>query len=488
MLLEEGSRCWKVATARRAAILIDVQAYFDAAMEAVSRAERSIYFLNWAFEPDTRMQPKPRGSKGRDETIADRLKRLATARSGLDIRILCWQSALPVAATQKFFPLLDRKVFAGSRVKLVLDGKLPLGACHHQKAIIIDDAVAFCGGADIGQDRWDTTAHADDDPRRTKDGQGRAYFDSRHEVMSLVDADAAQALGELFRDRWRRCTGETMPTPEPARSSPWPPSVIPVFENVRVGLSRTQAAWRETPEIRECEALHLAAISAAQQCIYMENQYFTSELIAGALARRLAEPQGPVVVLISAGHSPSYFDRLTMDPVRSRFIDTLQAADRYGRFQIYSPVTALGRTIIVHAKVTIVDDRLIRIGSVNINNRSLGLDTECDLSIEADGPDAPAAAAIRTLRTRLLAHWLGCEDERVEAALARDQNVLNAIEHLRASGLCRLRPIASQHLNPIAAAAAVFHLGDPMGPGDSFRPWKRPRILRQERQSNPAAR
>lgn len=488
MLLEEGSLCWKVVTAPRAAILIDVEAYFDAALEAIGRAQRSIYFLNWAFEPETRFQPRPDGPGKGEETIADVLKRLAKARPDLDIRILCWQSALPVAATQKFFPLLDRKDFADSGVRFVLDGELPLGACHHQKAIIIDNAVAFCGGADIGQDRWDTTAHADDDPRRMKDGRGSGYYDSRHELMSLVDGAAAEALGELFRDRWRRCTGETMPTPEPAPPTAWPPSVAPMFEQARVGLSRTQGAWREHPEVRECEALHLAAIEAAKDCIYMENQYFTSELIAGALARRLAEPEGPVVVLISAGHSPSYFDHLTMDPARNGFIQTLKAADRHGRFQIYSPVTAMGRTIIVHAKVTIIDDTLVRIGSVNINNRSMGLDTECDLSIEAQGPNAIAAiATIGKLRTHLLAHWLGCAEEKVEAAIARDGSIVNGIEFLRASGLCRLRPIPTQRLHPVAAEVTRLHLGDPMGPGDTFRPWKRKGILKRERQSNPGA-
>jgi phosphatidylserine/phosphatidylglycerophosphate/cardiolipin synthase-like enzyme len=205
LLLEKGSRCWRVANASRAAVLVDTEAYYAAAAETMTKARRSIHLLNWAFEPDTRMRPTP---GGRDESIAHLLKRLAEAEPNLDIRILCWQSALPVAATQKFFPIIDREVFAGSRVKFVLDGELPLGACHHQKVIVVDDAVAFCGGADIGQDRWDTSRHLDDDPRRkrARDRRGR-YYTSRHEVMAVVDGPAAAAVGDLFRRRWRRCTG-----------------------------------------------------------------------------------------------------------------------------------------------------------------------------------------------------------------------------------------------------------------------------------------
>ena len=105
---------------------------------------------------------------------------------------------MPVAATQHFFPSVDRGVFAGTKVKFVLDGKLPIGACHHQKLIVIDDAIAFCGGGDIGPDRWDTPEHLDDNPRREKTRRDNKCFDSRHEVMGLVDGPPAVALGELL--------------------------------------------------------------------------------------------------------------------------------------------------------------------------------------------------------------------------------------------------------------------------------------------------
>ena len=484
LLLRQDGVCWKVAIADRAALLIDMKAYFDAAKQAMLRARRSIHFLNWAFEPQTRLDPQPGGGGDEDDRIADFLKRLADERQDLDIRILCWKSAMPVAATQHFFPLADRGAFAGSRVKFVLDGKLPIGACHHQKMIIIDDAVAFCGGGDIGPDRWDSPEHLDDNPRREKTRRDNKCFDSRHEVMSLVDGAAAAALGELFRERWARCVGETLETPQSVPPQAWPDSVAPAFNNIAVGLSRTQGAWRGYPEVRECEALHLACIGGAKRCIYMENQYFTSSLIATALARRLAEPDGPEVLLISTEHSPSYFDQVTMDRTRWRFIDTLQAADRYQRFKIYSPVTTLGRTIIVHAKVTIIDDVLVRIGSANLNNRSMGFDTECDLSLACeDSGDGggPADSATRTViagvRTRLLAHWLGCADEVVETAIAREGGVTLGLEALRNAGYSRLRPITPHKLGPVAAVIAGLHLGDPDSPWDAARPWRRRRAL-----------
>lgn len=89
------------------------------------------------------------------------------------------------------------------------------------------------------------------------------------------------------------------------------------------------------------------------------------------------------MVLISTEHSPSYFDQMTMDRTRLAFLDRLRKADRHNRMKMYCPVTAMGLPIIVHAKLTIIDDQLMRIGSANINNRSLGFDPECDLSLEA---------------------------------------------------------------------------------------------------------
>ena len=475
MLLREGTTSWRVGTAPRAAFLLDMADYFLAAREAMTKAKRSIHLLNWAFDPDTLFDPQP-GCTGPD---ADRfgifLRELACSRPELDVRVLCWKSALPVAATQDFFPFKARKCFAGTPVKFVLDGALPFGASHHQKVLIVDDAIAFCGGGDIGPDRWDTPDHLDDNPRREKTPRDHKCFDSRHEVMTLVDGAPARALGQLFRDRWQRATREVLPEPETTSPSAWPACVKPDFRKVSVGLSRSVAAWRTIKQVRESEALYLASFAAAKRCIYLENQYFTSPIMAEALAARLAEPRGPEVVLVSTQHSPSYFDQMTMDRTRSMFLKRLKEADKHGRFHAYSPVTALGRTIIVHAKMAIIDDVLLRVGSSNLNNRSFGFDTECDLSIEVprSAASAPARARITDIRTGIIAHWFGCEPAVVQAAIDEAGGVGRGIEALRMAGYCRLRPLQPEALGPMATFVATFHIGDPITPGDSWRPWTR---------------
>jgi phosphatidylserine/phosphatidylglycerophosphate/cardiolipin synthase-like enzyme len=164
-----------------------------------------------------------------------------------------------------------------------------------------------------------------------------------------------------------------------------------------------------------------------------------------------------------------------MDKTRLNFIRTCKSADKHDRLRAYSPVTTLGRTIIVHAKLTIVDDVLLRIGSANINNRSMGFDSECDMSFEAS--DAAGRAEITHLRDRLLAHWLGCVDGDLQTAIAKAGSVGMALEALRAGGYARLRPIGPKPVQGLEAFIARHHLGDPVGPGDSWRPWKRRKAL-----------
>ncbi len=477
MLLRPGETCWRRVSADRASVLIDSAAYFAAAKSAMAKARRSVHLLGWAFDPLTQLEPDAQGGGPVDDQAGGFLKDLALRRPGLDVRVLIWKSALPIAASQHFFPHRARACFRKTPVTFRLDATVPLGACHHQKVLVIDDQVAFCGGGDITTDRWDTPLHLDDDSRRRMPFGG--LHDPRHEVMMCVEGGAAQALGDLFRRRWRRAAGGDLPNRvseagDPA-ASPWPDGVASQFTGVTVGIARTEPAWRRCPEVRESEALHLAGIAAAKRSIYLENQYVASPVIGEALAARLEEADGPEVVIVSTEHSPSWFDRMTMDKTRSALLRRLQAADRSGRFHAYCPETRAGKTIIVHCKATVIDDELLRVGSTNLNNRSAGFDTECDLAIEAEpGPaGATTRAAIAAHRTRTLAHFLGCTPAEVEAAIARRGGLAAAIEALDSGPQRRLRRLGPVRMGPLARLIATFHLGDPMAPSDSWRPWRR---------------
>lgn len=464
------------ARAERAGLIVDVEAYYEAAREAMSRAQRSIHILGWAWDPETPFEPTPAdGSEA--ERWGPFVRRLSEERPDLDIRLLIWKSALPIAATQNFFPHKARVCFEGSRVHFRLDGSIPMGACHHQKVVVIDDRLAFCGGCDVGPDRWDTHLHDDDDPRRLRRPPDR-YFECRHETMALVDGEAARALGELFRRRWERSCGEIlMPAPEEIGSHElWPARVPVAFRNAEVGLARSEPLWRHHSEVRETERLYLASIAAAKHLIYMENQYFTSPIMAEAIAARLSERHGPEVVLVSTLHSPSWFDQMTMDRTRILFLKRLKEADRFGRLTAVSPVTPRGRPIIVHSKLAIIDDDLVRVGSANLNNRSTGFDTECDLAIEAKSDDE--RATIAAFRNDLAAHWIGKSSAELAAAVKEAGNLAGGMQALDRGA--RLKPIEIKPIGRFASFIATYHIGDPAGPKDSWAPWMRRWALRKQ--------
>ncbi|HEX4182939.1 MAG TPA: phospholipase D-like domain-containing protein [Caulobacteraceae bacterium] len=469
--LEPGETCWRIEPARRIAFLVDAQDYFSAVRDALAAARHSILLLGWAFDPRTRLQPDGFERPDDPDEIGHVLLDLARERPELDIRLLIWRSALPIAASQEFFPHRARAWFKDSRVSFRLDDMVPLGACHHQKVLVIDNAIAFCGSGDFGVDRWDSPAHLDADSRRIDPDFHQ--HPPRHEVMMLVDGPAAEALGELGRDRWRRACGETLEPPPPAQHDPWPAALRPEMEDAPVAIARTEPAWRGRPLVREWEALTFRSIALAKRRLYLENQYFTAPDIAEAISRRLSEPDGPEVVLISTEQSPSYFDRFTMDRTRSVAIRRLQAADVFGRFRAYCPETSAGHSVIVHAKVTVVDDQLLRIGSANLNNRSGGFDTECELAIEAF--DDRSAAAVDAFRDRLVGHYLGRTSGDVATAITRHNGLIPAIEALNTHG--RLRAIAPLRLGQAAGFVAAYHIGDPHGVGDAWRPLKRRRLL-----------
>lgn len=474
MLLDPGYTCWRTAPAARVAVLRENATYFAAVARAVEAAQRSIMLIGWQFDPRTVLQPT--SVPGPAGEIGHILRRLVLQKPELDVRLLLWRSPLPIALSQGLYPQRAEAWFRKRAVDFRLDTPGAAGACHHQKVLVIDDRLAFCGGGDISTDRWDTDEHLDDDVRRCT--PAGVICPPRHEVMMMVDGEAARTLGDLARDRWAQATGQRL-APVEASGDPWPDDIDPDLRNVTFGVSRTEPARRRRPGIRENEALHVESINQAKQLIYLENQYFTSPIIASALARRLDEPDGPEIVIVSTGSSPSWFDQATMDGARAAILRRLRAADVHGKLSAWTPRTPKGGNIIVHSKVTIIDDRLMRVGSTNLNNRSCGFDTECDVTVEQPGTDPVIAAQ----RHGLLAHFLGVEAGVFAEAERREGSVAKAVEALNTG---RLAPLTDEEPGWWGRFIAEYQLGDPSSSADAWRPWRRRRLshmLKQEVQA-----
>lgn len=482
-ILQPGRNCWRQETVDRLVMLLDNADYFAALKSALERAKRSIWILAWTFDPLARLSPDT-VSKSRDPQQTDRLgfllRRLAALNPGLDIRILAWDMPPPIAASLLFAPQRAQAFFMNSKVKFRLDNSLPMSGCHHQKCVVIDGRIAFVSGGDMGPDRWDTCHHADHDPRRRLPNGKR--YPARHEVSMLVEGPAALALSDLFCERWTTATGEPLTPFPPELESPWPPEVASHMVRQKLAIARTLAPWKGRTGAYENLRLHLDAIAGARDLIFLENQYLTSPLIVEALAMRLLEPEGPEIVTIGPAESPSYFDQLTMDSARVAAIERLREVDPGGRFHAFTPHTPGGLPVIIHSKVSIMDDRLLRIGSANLNNRSTGLDSELDVAIEAEPGEAGAACrdAIAAFRNRLIGHYMEREGAEVAAMQAEMGSLGAAVRALDDKTRPRLPFAECKDPGPIARFIAKWHLGDPTTPQDAWEPWKRRERLRRD--------
>lgn len=428
-ILIEGENCWRKRTAGRVAFLLDGAAYFAAFAAAAKRARQSILIIGWDI--DSRI-PLLRGSSEEmaGSRLGEFLNRLVAATPGLHVHILVWDFAMIYAFEREPLPVFKLGWKTHRRIHFRLDGNHPLGGCHHQKIVVIDDKLAFVGGFDLAQRRWDTAEHAPEEPGRV-DPAGHAY-PPFHDMQLMVDGEAAVALAELCRKRWWNATRELLAVPSLGSHDPWPAAVAPDLTEVRVAIARTEPRYKGRKEVREVESLYLAAVRSARHWIYLENQYFTSALVAEALASRLAEPEGPEVVLVLPRRSSGWLEESTMDALRVRLVQLLRQADAHDRLRVYYPVmpSAGEQSITVHSKLLVVDDRLLRVGSSNLSNRSMGLDTECDLAIEA-GADNRVRGRIAWLRDRLLGEHLGVAPEEVGRGGTENRSLVKTVESLR---------------------------------------------------------
>lgn len=428
-IFEPGRNCLTVARASRASLLIDGDAYFKAFMHAAEHAQHSIIILAWDFDSRTRLH-WDEGSAPAE--LGPFLASLVKRRRKLQVYVLDWDYPMVFGTDREFPPIYGLGWKPPRRIHLRYDNTHPTGGSHHQKIVVIDDALAFSGGLDLTSRRWDTCEHLGDNPKRLAND---APYPPFHDMMAAVDGEAARALAKIARERWQIATGHALPGVEGAHD-PWPQSLEPDLTDVMVGISRTSPEREKLAEIREIEALYLDMIARAQRHLYIENQYFTADRLGTAIEKRLAEPDGPEVVVVLRLLSHGWLEEYTMHVLRTRLIQRLKAADRHGRFHVYYPHTPGlrdGTCIDVHSKVMIADDEWLRVGSANFCNRSMGLDTECDLTFEARG-DARIAGVIRGFRERLLAEHLGVEADRVRGELARSGSLHGAIAALQSEG------------------------------------------------------
>ena len=450
-------------------MIADGANYFGALRQALLQARETIHIAGWDL--DSRMKlvgPKGSADDGLPETLAAFLTALVARNPRLRVRLLLWDYSVLFAFERELTPIYSFLWSTPPQIELCLDDSLPLGASHHQKIVVIDDAMAFSGGLDITRRRWDTSDHLPNDPRRI-DPTGAEYAPF-HDVQMAVDGPAAAAIGRLFRDRWKRAACERLPQRRRrVTADRWPQGLEPDFRDVGIGISRTLPPFESEPEVREVEALFFDMIDSAERQLYIENQFFTCERFTERLIARLRErPELEAVVVVPQGYR-SWFEHQSMGAGRARVLQRFDASGVADRVRFVFPqVEGEGTNVpvMVHSKVTIVDDRLLRIGSANLCNRSMGFDSECDLVIDAD--EGRERADVARVRNRLLGEHLGLSPEEVESWLERSGSLLAVVDGAAHTSGRRLVPVPRE--SEAEMLIGIDSLADPVEPIYEERP------------------
>lgn len=466
-IIREAENVWRSALAERVSLLVDGAAFYACLERVIEQAEEQIWITGWDFDPRIRLRPGVPDA----EALGTMLERLAARKPNLRIRILVWAMG-PIYSGKSLRLFRKQKWSTQPGIELRFANHRALRGCHHQKLVSIDDRLAFVGGIDLTARRWDTPDHsAENDLRRDPDGKP---YDPVHDIEVVFDGEASRAIGDLCRARWKSSIGEDVLPPN-SSSVAWPEGIERVLTNCQLAIARTEPGFGERQGRQEALRLTLDALRSARRHIYIENQYFASGRIGKLLAERLQEPDGPEIVVITTRSSHGILEKLVMGSNRDRIIRRLKRADRHGRLRVAYPVVPANdgseQEVIIHSKVVAIDERFLRVGSSNFNQRSEGLDTECDVAVEAANEEQ--RAAIEGIRNGLLAEHLDVDPGEVGRMLRDTGSLVAVIDGL--NGHSRgLRPFNG--IQDKGATALVWGTGI-VDPNRPLRPFSGMRTL-----------
>ena len=400
----------------RIEVLIDGGNAFPAFIDAMTNAKSHIYISGWILSRSFKVF---RGDE--PLSVRDFFGELAER---VDVHLLLWGGApLPphMRPSRKQVRSKAEALVHGTRIKLGLDSKERPMHCHHEKLLVVDDRVAFVGGIDwtvFGGDRYDTPGH----PPRGELGW--------HDVGTRLEGPIVNDVIEHFRMRWFETTGERLQEPpeQPEAGSSEVQLVRTVPEKVYDSVPRG--------DFRVLEA-YVRALRSAQHFIYIENQFLWSPRIVDILSKKLADPPSDDFRLICV--LPSH-PTTGEEDTRGQLAQLVEA-DKGDRF-VACGVWARGAgshsdPIYIHAKVGIVDDRWMTIGSANLNNHSLFNDSEVNV-VTCDGD------LIEKTRLRLWAEHLEMDESDISGPPAE---VFDA----------HWRPIAEEQARRRAAQIPMTH-------------------------------
>jgi phosphatidylserine/phosphatidylglycerophosphate/cardiolipin synthase-like enzyme len=352
-------------------ILVDGAEALPVIADELRTARSHVHVTGWYFSPDFALR--------RDEEPLILRNFLAELAETVEVRILVWAGApLPLfRPSRREVRRMRDELTAGTRIQCELDARERPLHCHHEKTIVVDDRVAFVGGMDLtteAGDRFDLNDH----PARAAVGW--------HDAAARIEGPAVQDVAEHFRMRWHEVTGETLPSviqSEPAG-------------DIELQVVRTvpEKIYGAVPrgDFRIVES-YVRAFRQARRYIYVENQFLWSPEIASVLHEKLTDPPCDDFRVVFVLPSKPTSGR---DDTRGVLGELIEADDDNGRLlacALYARSGTLADPIYVHAKIGIIDDSWLTIGSANLNEHSMFNDTE--MNVVANDPDLARGTRLR---------------------------------------------------------------------------------------------
>lgn len=414
-ILAAPKTCFTIAETQSSGVLVDARDYFRAFHRAASEAESYVLISGWEFDSDVELV---RGDDAAGARYPAGLRAFLTALTAdkpeLRIFMLAWDYSVFFVMEREWMQKLIFDWTTPKAISFRFDRTHATGGCHHQKLAIVDGRIALLGGIDLARSRWDDRRHVPANPLRR---DGLLVHGPYHDAGCFVTGPAVGELRELFERRWAAATGELLELPRNVPHDPFEPDGALPLRSKRVGLSQTRGVQGDTAPLEQIFELYRRAISEAEHSIYMETQYFTSEAVRDALVARMRDrtKPRPDIVLIKPRGADTPKERVALADAQDELLSSLAsvAEETGSHFGVYYSVSfdEDGEEVptFVHAKLLVVDDRLLSVGSANLTNRSMKLDTELNASWESERRGDELSRDIARVRASLLGEHTGSE-------------------------------------------------------------------------------
>ena len=451
-VLKPGSNCMGIYDTEETGVLVDACDYYRAFYHTALKARSYLLLAGWQFDSEVRLlRGDDEMEAGGEVRFLKFLERLCEINPELKVYILAWDFSAVFSLEREWFQSIIFNWSTNERIHFRFDSVHASGATHHQKFVIADGVIAYAGGMDICSSRWDDRRHLRENPKRV-DVDGTSYG-SYHDIQTYHTGEVVQVLLELFNRRWIDSGGSPLKLPRAGQLAPELPAQAFRFPTRKVAVSLTQAPAPQTTQekIQQIRHLFVDAIMSADNLIYLESQYFSSQAIYWSLIARMTLPDRPLlqIIMMLPDRLPLTEELFLGLPQMKMLRSLQQVAGKTGHtLSVYSSAEmnhGNRKMTFIHSKLLIIDDRFLTVGSANATNRSMGLDTELNVSWETGGDesDHELVTAIRKLRASLLAEHsglYGCAEEQ------KFENVENLTRHLdcladdHGARLCRYKP------------------------------------------------